>query len=504
MNINSFAEEIANLGGIAKIITQKTDRKPEYKSILSHMLNYGRLPQIQYVIDKNDIEILVEAILKLPSKDIKEVIMSALKTNYSHTYMLSTLILIRQKDNKLFKELFPQIIKTPIDLGDFILLNRSMGFGFGKSVKEVMSNWLIENISPYYAIKYRKTLAEALKISRLKSDNPIFDYLAMVFKKDIPQNKIERIYNTYPQIKAYETVKHMAQEYKDLQSIYTMSDSEKDEKRKALEKEMANLIEEYQLDTSTLISFVPQTPMILKAMMHVMTTNELLTNIFKLIDKKAIETYDDILFIQNKLTSNIGKISIEDITKILYQLKEGNNNSHKNDNDITKQTIVGLVVDILEKTLYNIFNNTVPQATEPWTLSYIGSNSNITFPLKLHINTMKHFIALCGGTIFHPIKAEDSAFDNLSSLFDTATGIQYPINKLVVLQIGWLLYADSGWVLKWQQIKRKNPEAQLHLILDISTVNNIDIPINLMKKLDIYIYNNPYKFFAHFAERKSG
>jgi 60 kDa SS-A/Ro ribonucleoprotein len=57
-----------------------------------------------------------------------------------------------------FEATFNEVIKTPNDLGDFftILHAQRKGEG-GRRVKRVAGNWLMKNLSPYWAVKYGAT-----------------------------------------------------------------------------------------------------------------------------------------------------------------------------------------------------------------------------------------------------------------------------------------------------------------------------------------------------------
>ena len=59
---------------------------------------------------------------------------------------------------KQFEEVFGEVIKTPNDLFDFFAIMHSFRKGEGgRRVKRVAGNWLLKNLSPYWAIKYGAT-----------------------------------------------------------------------------------------------------------------------------------------------------------------------------------------------------------------------------------------------------------------------------------------------------------------------------------------------------------
>ncbi|PZN06262.1 MAG: TROVE domain-containing protein, partial [Bacillota bacterium] len=55
----------------------------------------------------------------------------------------------------LFEEVFGKVILTPKDLADFAVIVKALRGGEGgRRIKRVAGRWLVENLSPYWAIKY--------------------------------------------------------------------------------------------------------------------------------------------------------------------------------------------------------------------------------------------------------------------------------------------------------------------------------------------------------------
>lgn len=60
-----------------------------------------------------------------------------------------------ETSHKVFEQTFSQVIRTPSDLSDFVVMLRSLKGGEGgRRIKRVVSNWLCEKLSEYWVIKY--------------------------------------------------------------------------------------------------------------------------------------------------------------------------------------------------------------------------------------------------------------------------------------------------------------------------------------------------------------
>lgn len=120
-------------------------------------------------------------------------------------YGMSTLA-VSEKGGAALDEAFGRVILTPNDLGDFTTLVKSRGHGEGgRRVKRVAGNWLLANLSEYWAIKYGAqraegySIADMFKVYHPKAGKrlPIVDY---VLGKDADLASL-------PQIAAFERLK---------------------------------------------------------------------------------------------------------------------------------------------------------------------------------------------------------------------------------------------------------------------------------------------------------
>ncbi|MBI5065926.1 TROVE domain-containing protein [Candidatus Woesearchaeota archaeon] len=71
-------------------------------------------------------------------------------------------------DKSYFRSTFKRVVLTPSDLESFLDLCRSKSVrqGLGRSIKTEIISYLKEKLTEYYAIKYKKALKDAVKLSR--------------------------------------------------------------------------------------------------------------------------------------------------------------------------------------------------------------------------------------------------------------------------------------------------------------------------------------------------
>lgn len=113
------------------------------------------------------------------------------------------LVYLSKKNSELFRKTFNDVVQTGNDMEDFISLLKTQR-GFGDSIKKAMRGWIKEKTTPYYAVKYRKQIADAIRLSHFKCDlDPIFDFILGRYYMSITENRIGAALDKYPQLKAY-------------------------------------------------------------------------------------------------------------------------------------------------------------------------------------------------------------------------------------------------------------------------------------------------------------
>ena len=113
------------------------------------------------------------------------------------------LVYLSQKDTRLFRETFPKVVLTGNDLVDFIELAKTRR-GIGRSLKAAISEWIHQNATPYYAQKYRRQIADAIRLARPKGEDSIYAYILAAYPdvKGNTEEKVERAYREYPELAA--------------------------------------------------------------------------------------------------------------------------------------------------------------------------------------------------------------------------------------------------------------------------------------------------------------
>lgn len=164
----------------------------------------GVLGRTFYVSQKKVVDDAIELIKKSDAKDLANAIVTGRNEGYIRTFPILGLVYLSLKDIVLFKEVFSEVIKTGNDLGDFIDLCHSVR-GFGRGVKGAINKWLNANVTPYYALKYRKQLADAIRICRIKNDDCIYSYI-LRNSIDVSDEKNQLALEKYPQLRAFNEI----------------------------------------------------------------------------------------------------------------------------------------------------------------------------------------------------------------------------------------------------------------------------------------------------------
>ena len=196
----------------------------------------GVLGRTFYVSQKEIIEEAIELIKRSNAKDLAEAIIIGRNEGYIRSFPILGLVYLSQKDTNLFKEVFPQVIKTGGDLGDFINICHGVR-GFGRAIKTAMINWINNNVNPYYALKYRKQIADAIRITRIKNNDSIYAFILRDCV-EVNKDKLEKSFEDYKELKAFNDIPKFLEEKK--------------------YDQIANLITEYRLDVDSLTAYYNQ------------------------------------------------------------------------------------------------------------------------------------------------------------------------------------------------------------------------------------------------------
>ena len=135
--------------------------------------------------------------------ELSRAIIRGRNEGFIRTFPLLGLVVLSKKSPELFQQAFPEVVLTGNDLEDFIDMIRRLR-GLGRSVKRAIHNYLREAVTPYYAMKYRKQLADAIRVSRFAGDDPIYAYILKAYSqvKGLDKSKIADVCTKYPEFAA--------------------------------------------------------------------------------------------------------------------------------------------------------------------------------------------------------------------------------------------------------------------------------------------------------------
>ena len=138
---------------------------------------------------------------------------------FIRAFPLLGLVVLSKKSPELFQQSFPKVVLTGNDLEDFIDMTRQLR-GLGRSVKRAIHAYLQESVTPYYAMKYRKQLADAIRVSRFAGDDPIYAYILSAYSqvKNLDKAKIAEVYTKYPEFAARKEFLSLLEEDKTMQA----------------------------------------------------------------------------------------------------------------------------------------------------------------------------------------------------------------------------------------------------------------------------------------------
>lgn len=196
----------------------------------------GVLGRTFYVSQKTIIDEAIELVKRSDANDLAEAIVLGRNVGYIRSFPILGLAYLSQKNIELFKSVFCEVIKTGGDLGDFIDICHSIR-GFGRGVKKAIIKWLEKNVNPYYALKYRKQLADAIRISRIKNNDSIYAFI-LRDKVDVDKEKLNKSYEEYKEFKAFDSIGELL--------------------KNGQYKTVANYIVDYKLDVDSLTAYYNQ------------------------------------------------------------------------------------------------------------------------------------------------------------------------------------------------------------------------------------------------------
>ena len=216
--------------------------KKSDEELLDQLAMTGTLTDTFYATANELADDALELLDRAAPEAIAKAIVKGRQEGFIRTFPILGLVKLSSKSSELFKQVFSEVVLTGNDLGDFLDLCRKMR-GLGRAVKSAISTWLDKNVNPYYAQKYCRQIADAVRLCRYRGEDPIFGYI--LAGKDVhgwTAEKMEAAYAKYPELAAHreflekvesgdlkgacEILKHNRLDVDSLTAVYNKFDAE--------------------------------------------------------------------------------------------------------------------------------------------------------------------------------------------------------------------------------------------------------------------------------------
>lgn len=176
---------------------------PSDAALLEQLAMTGTLGNSFYANAKVIVADVTRLLVRADAADLAAAIVRGRNDGFVRAFPILGLVYLSKKDAALFRETFNKVILTGNDLIDFIEMAKSVR-GLGRSIKTAISGWIKKNTTPYYAQKYRKQIADAIRLSRFRGEDSIYAYILNAYAnvKGLRAEKLEKAYAEYPDLAA--------------------------------------------------------------------------------------------------------------------------------------------------------------------------------------------------------------------------------------------------------------------------------------------------------------
>ena len=209
---------------------------PSDAVLLEQLAMTGTMGRSFYATAREQTAAAMELLDRAEPEAIAKAIVRGRQEGFVRAFPILGLVKLSEKSPALFQQVFEQVIVTGNDLGDFLDLVRRMR-GLGRGVKRAIHRWLDDRLTPYYAMKYRKSVADAIRLSRYRGEDPLCAFALAAYSNVSggSEEKLRGAEEKYPVLKA------RAGFIAALEAGDTAA--------------AAKLLAEYQLDTDSLTAF---------------------------------------------------------------------------------------------------------------------------------------------------------------------------------------------------------------------------------------------------------
>ncbi len=435
-----------------------------------------------YASTKDLVESAIDTFKQADVQTLHDAIIKGRNEGFIRTGNILGLIYLSLKSMPHFRDAFNEVIKTGNDMDDFISMTKKIR-GFGRGIQKAMHSWIEKNASEYYALKYRTQIADAIRISRFKGEDPIYKFILGHYGdrvKGWDENSLNEAYKKYPKLQAY----------KDASEYIAKGESSK----------AKSLIEEHHLDVASLFGIGSVEDSVWKSFAKVMPTMMLLKYLNKLDSTGVTSTKEGIESIKNALTvDRLKKARVFPFRLYIAYM------------NVTNMTVKNILAGVLDEYV-NAYDWETFDEAGSWAICpdisgsmcakvsgsdqtpaviaglfsgffYKGLNDSIVIPWG---STVKDYsYPKFDSVISHidRIAKANGGGTNMEVALDHM--IQNQIKKDNVLYITDAEEYGNGWLNSWKKYKRYNPKAKAFLIR-VDGYNTSPISEELAKEFDVY------------------
>jgi len=206
---------------------------PSDAVLLEQLAMTGTLGHSFYASAREQTRDALELLERAEPEALARAIVRGRQEGFVRAFPILGLVKLSEKSSLLFQEVFDKVVVTGGDLKDFLDLARSMR-GLGRGVKRAIHGWLDRKLTPYYAMKYRTAIADAIRLSRYPGNDPLCAFVLSAYDevKGVAPGKLIAAEEKYPVLRA------RAEFIAALESVDTAT--------------AARLLDEHKLDTDSL------------------------------------------------------------------------------------------------------------------------------------------------------------------------------------------------------------------------------------------------------------
>ena len=176
---------------------------PSDAALLEQLAMTGTLGHSFYASAREQTAAALALLDRAEPEALAKAIVRGRQEGFIRALPLLGLVKLSVKSPERFQAVFDQVVVTGNDLGDFLDLVRSVR-GLGRGVKRAIHNWLDRKLTPYYAMKYRTALADAIRLSRYRGEDPLCAFVLAAYPgvKGESAEKLRAAEEKYPVLKA--------------------------------------------------------------------------------------------------------------------------------------------------------------------------------------------------------------------------------------------------------------------------------------------------------------